>query len=233
VSDSPLKEVGIGVGSSLIASALLGGLGVLPPPWAVAVGFALISLALSVVLIGVSRSKGNGSREILGLERVQVKSKTPVEVFCGEAHSSFIFWGISSKRTVSNPDLQAAIIRILRSGGDACFLLLDPDSTYVELRARLERESPQAWRNDILGTVTRLQELARRENIEIEIRYYDEMPVWRVMVADRRTALVNYFLPEKQGPQSPQLRITATQDGLLAPLLASFDDVWKRGRDVS
>jgi hypothetical protein len=78
----------------------------------------------------------------------------------------------------------------------------------------------------------RLKNFAAREQIAIGIRTFDEVPVWRMLAIDRSVLYVNYFLPDLQGPQSPQLEVLVVEHGLAWPLLRQFEACWRRGTDA-
>lgn len=232
MSQAPiLRDLAIGAVGSLVAAAVLGGFSLLPLAWSVAAGL-LVLLGVESWLLWRHRGRQSSvSGAAIGLMRVNTGHNTAAEDLVSTAVQSFEFWGISGKRTVSNPRVQQAMIRIARNGGAVRFLLLSPVSPNMRLRAADERESADAWINDIRATHSRLQQLAEREQIKIDVRFFDQYPVWRMYILDRRSIYLNWFLPGKQGPESPELLLESVTDGLSSPLLREFDESWKEAKD--
>ena len=142
-----------------------------------------------------------------------------------DCNNSFLFLGISSKRTMSTPELQTKLIEIGRKKGEIKILLLNPQSPQLLLRASDEDEVPAAWTFEIQATIDRLKGLATREDIAINIRLYNRYPVWRMTVIDRTKSYIHFFLKGQQGPQSELLELTDDND-LFQAFLLEFDQIW-------
>ncbi len=228
---SVVRGIAIGAAGSFAAAALLDGLSLLPPAWSVAAGL-LVLVTVEFWLLWRERGhRPDLTGAEIGLMKVNRGPNTAVETVVAPADRSFEFWGISGKRTVSNPRVQEAIIRIARNGGDVRFLLLSPASPNMQVRAEHERESADAWINDIKATHSRLKQLAGREQITIQVEFFDRYPIWRMYILDRRSIYLNWFLPGKQGPESPEVLLESVADGISWPLLREFDECWKEAKD--
>lgn len=223
-----LTALTLGVTASIIASAIFAGLQVLPVTWAIVVALGAATIAEAYTIYRLWHVPIAIPAQAVGITNVTRNKNVPLEEIVDLASHSVYFWGISGKRTISNPAFRETIIRVARSGGDVRFLLASPTSAVLRLRAEEEKESVDAWINDIEGTAERFRQLAEREHVPLHIRFTNEYPVWRMLIMDRKYFYVHWFLPEKQGPQSPELTLEYTADGLARPLMKLFEETWRR-----
>ena len=224
-----LIALALGVIASVIASAIFAGLQVLSVSWAFVIVFGVATIAEAFAIIRIRHiPDSEPPTRAIGIIAVAKNKNVSLEEIIESASHSIYFWGISGKRTISNPAFRESILRVAKSDGDVRFLLTSPSSTVLRLRAQEERESVDAWVKDIEGTAERFRQLAEREQVPLHIRFSAEYPIWRMIIIDRRYLYVHWFLPDKQGPQSPELILEYTGDGLARPLLRLFEETWKR-----
>jgi hypothetical protein len=224
-----IESLVFGVVASVVAAALLWVFGALGLAWSAAVGGVLISASTLWWGYQVRRRTAHDHlRRILGIAMAREGPNEEVEAMFDSARTSIDFWGVSANRTARSPLATAAMKRVGSHGGSVRFLLLVPQCSSVARRAAEEGEDPAAWSGEIRGTVTRLERLAERESIDIQVRYTTEYPIWRMVILDRDRILLNWFLPRRPGHHSPMAVITATEDGLFWPLQRSFEETWNR-----
>jgi len=222
-----IKNLALSIVASLVAAGLIALLGWLLGIIIVASVVVLITGGAKIVSFATSHT---GKASNIGILRVSLTKKSPTDSLVGDIGNSFIFWGITGHRTTGNPRIQEAIVHAARTGGEVKFLLMDPDGDCLDRRAKLEGRSGSAWASEIHEAVERLYSLLEPYGIEPEVKFLDEMPVWRLAVADRQLALVNFFLPGRRGTDSPQLKLCMKDGGLLHVLLKEFEYAWARGR---
>ena len=162
----------------------------------------------------------------LGINRIYTKKKPTLEDYVSSISTSFYFWGISAKRTMSNPNLQKKLIEIGHKKGEIKFLLLNPKSTTVARKAEDENDDANSWCNEIQATIQRLKTIEKKYNINIEIRVYDDFPIWRLCVIDRKKIYLNYFLSNQQGPESPLLEMAPVSNGIFWGFMNEFNETW-------
>lgn len=162
----------------------------------------------------------------IGLKDVYTTNKPTLLDYLNETDNSFYFFGISAKRTTSTPELQQKLIELGRKDGDIRFLLFNPNGPNLKRKAQDEGDNWQSWEKEISATIERLKSIAKSNNIKIQIRLYDQFPVWRQVIIDRKKIYLNYFLSGKQGPQSPLLEITSREDSLFWPYYLEFREIW-------
>jgi hypothetical protein len=101
-------------------------------------------------------------------------------------------------------------------------LMLLPTSTHVAARASELGEDAETLRQGILLATRAVDEL-RALNISVELRFYDRLPVFRLLLIDR-TAFVSAYLPYTEGHDST----TLTLDGFRRQSLYDvFDRVFE------
>lgn len=222
----------VGILASIIASALIALTGKVGIAVSVAVLATLIAVLLAYLLRRVSATATPETAPPiapLGITHVDAGPNEQVESMLDSASTSIDFWGVSANRTARSPSAQEAMKRVGRNGGTVRFLLLAPHSPHLERRASDENEDAASWKAEIGSTVTRLSALAERSNIDLEIRYFDAYPVWRIVTLNGTDMRINWFLRDKPGHHSPEMRLRETDGGLFRPLQREFNEAWEAG----
>ena len=133
-----------------------------------------------------------------------------------------------------------ALKDLLENGTIVKCLFLDPEGVNIKVRER-EESHPEG----VLTTLTRLniQTLHRlraklsvdaRENLQI--RTYDEAVRFNITVIDAALCVVQPYLPDARGVESPTLvleRQESHPSGLFYTFSSVFEAMWERGKDVS
>lgn len=131
-----------------------------------------------------------------------------------------------------------ALRELLESGTTVEALFLDPAGEYIKQRDREEGHDP-----GLLATLTdiNIQALRRtrdkltpeaRDNLHL--RVYDETVRFNITVIDDRTCIVQPYLPDARGVESPTL-VTEKQDdsGLYDTFIQVFTSLWDRAKDIT
>ena len=192
----------------------------------------VLSTTLSVLTVYLFRSLKDQADSANGKLKLIYNNKPDIAENIKGCKSSFRFLGISSKRTMSNPVVQQKLIELGRDKGEIKILLLNPDSEFVKNRANDENESSRAWVSEINATVERLKNLANREHINIEVRLYDQYPVWRLSIMDEEEMYINFFLKGQQGPQSQMLYVKNHDNDLFNAFLLEYERIWDTSVDA-
>lgn len=197
-----------------------------------------VSLYLFVISIAISlyavyyfksmRSQDNTNENLMLFDT----NKPDISDNIQKCKKAFRFLGVSSKRTMSNPVVQKKLIELGKDGGEIKILLLNPESEFVKSRADDEKESSKAWVSDIKATIERLKDLANRKDINIEVKLYDQYPVWRLSVVDDEEMYVNFFLKGQQGPQSQLLYVKNKDNDLFNALMLEYERIWDSSVDA-
>lgn len=149
-----------------------------------------------------------------------------------ESTAQFYFLGISGNRTVNSSEFEQAVVKLARSGASVKFLLLNPSSPLVARRAGDEGSSADVWEHDIKATSRRLKDIATKNSVTIEVRYYEDYPLWRMLVVDRKIIYLNYYLDRKRFTDSPQVVLKKTETGLINAYVKYFDNLWSSAIEI-
>lgn len=132
------------------------------------------------------------------------------------------------------------LLDLLESGTVVQCLFLDPSGRYIK-----EREREESHLEGVLSTLTRLniQTLQRlhdklssgaRENLRI--RTYDEAVRFNITVIDDATCVVQPYLPDARGVESPTFVIEKQQTGppgLFETFSRVFESMWARSKEIT
>jgi hypothetical protein len=70
--------------------------------------------------------------------------------------------------------------------------------------------------------------LAEKTGIDLQVRLYQEYPVWRIMVLDEKIAYAGYYPNNKRGYEGPMLSFKKGDPrGLFHPINQYFDKLWE------
>ena len=147
-----------------------------------------------------------------------------------KAEIRFSFWGISAKSMLSDEDFRSELVRLARRGCNFKFLFLNPDSSHLSTKAEEEGDTAEGWRQEIRANVARLQRLHDELGIGVQVRFYDEYPVFRVFFVDR-DAYVGWYPRGEQGVKSPFARVADSHASLYYPLHLAFENHWRLDED--
>jgi transcriptional regulator with XRE-family HTH domain len=104
-------------------------------------------------------------------------------------------------------------------------LLLDPTCPAAVQRANEISESPDSFAAGIQLSLTRLREVANTPNVDLEVRLYTRLPVWRIIRIDDMV-YVSSFDAAWEGHESAVYEIPHTPRGAFwAGFRRHFDDV--------
>lgn len=137
----------------------------------------------------------------------------------------------------SYPD--RSLLDLLESGAVVQCLFLDPAGRYIK-----EREREESHPEGVLSTLTTLnmQTLQRlhgklspeaRENLHI--RTYDETVRFNIIVIDDATCVVQPYLPDARGVESPTFVIEKRPGppGLFETFSQVFESMWARSKEIT
>jgi hypothetical protein len=127
---------------------------------------------------------------------------------------------------------------LLESGTVVEALFLDPAGEYIKQRDQEEGHDPGllATLTDInIQALRRVRETLSPEACEnLRIRVYDETVRFNITIIDDRTCVVQPYLPDARGVESPTI-VTERQDdaGLFGTFVQVFTSMWDRAKDIT
>lgn len=148
---------------------------------------------------------------------------------------TFDFMTITGRTSLNRAEVEAAIKE--RGAVRGCrfrFLLLDPESEYLDRFCQSEGSSPEQTREKIVATTKSLLRLKSEHGINVSVRWYDAYPVWRIAVVDNATAHVGYYQKGRKGYEGPRLVCPkSSHGGLFGPFSIEFEEKWKASRPLA
>lgn len=143
------------------------------------------------------------------------------------ANLSIDFIGISGRTFFESGEIEEMVSRKARSGVRFRFLVLDPQSRFVEQKARDEGDEPAAWRHDIKASINRLHRLpVGADSNSIQVRTYDALPIWRLLLVDGKLGYVTYYPHGGRGKQMFMLAMDNQIGKLYPPFADYYSYVW-------
>lgn len=226
--ERPLREVLLAVAAMVIASVVGATIGILTADRGLSIMTGLVLLLvllLALVYLVFSREKKSvGIRKIF--QRFDDAPSTPELLRKAKTHFSFL--GISARSFFEFDELEDILKKKAREGCKFRFLLLDPTSEFLILKAKDENDDPVAWRNDISAGIKRLESVKERLGSDnLDVRTYSAFPIWRGIFIDNALAYVSYYPHGHRGKRSPIISLSKEDISLYDPFFDYFEELWK------
>jgi hypothetical protein len=131
------------------------------------------------------------------------------------------------------------LIALLESGTTIEALFLDPEGHHIKLR-----EAEEAHRDGLLSNLTTINieamqriraKLSPEARSNLQFRTYDEPPRFNLTIIDDTTCVIQPYLPDARGVDSPTL-VAERQDaapGLFDTFAQVFTSIWDRATPVA
>jgi hypothetical protein len=140
------------------------------------------------------------------------------------------FSGKDLTRGVEEGGLLEEIKSFLNNGGRARFLILNPRSLYVNLRAEDLNKNVTALRSSINITISNIShEFKRLHPAKIEVRTYSQLPIFRLNFVPK--ALILGFYSEVRSYENYFYEIPDSSH-LYAIFNRLFEEVWSKSKNV-
>jgi hypothetical protein len=148
--------------------------------------------------------------------------------------SSLDFLGIgASKLTEEREAFEQAINRCDRPGRHIRFLLSSPVNNALQEIARKAGVDQSAYQRKVRESLRVIADLKNVRSKNIDVRFYEEIPAFRLMFIDDEVCLTSYYILGKgDGSQLPQLHIirrgtSQDIDSLYYGFHEYFDNIWE------
>ncbi|MEV0294712.1 hypothetical protein [Nocardia sp. NPDC050710] len=149
------------------------------------------------------------------------------------AKSSVSVLGISHKILWSNQSVfRDALIAASLNRVQVTFLILDPDSDNLQLKARDEGEEPSIWVNDINASIARFRDLKTKQpELRLELYTYDSFPIWHMLIIDGKIGYIGYYPSDRSASHAPLYVMERADEkfALLVPLMKQFEHLKSTG----
>jgi hypothetical protein len=137
-------------------------------------------------------------------------------------------------QSLSDRQIRAAINR----GTDLQYLFLEPYSRYITDRESEERHTPGTLSQLTTSNIDTLKRSRRhlptQKAHHLQLRTYSAPLRFNMMIIDESLAIVQFYLPEARGTESPALVLqpTATPPDLFSEFTAVFDNTWATAKEA-
>jgi hypothetical protein len=148
--------------------------------------------------------------------------------------SSFYYLGVSAKNTADDINIAEKLVALSKNSSyEIRFLIMNPDErANIEKRAYEEGTTADAWIHDMNSAIKRIQDIATQNRITINIRLYDDYPLWRMFIIDKKIIYLNYALPSKKLNASPVLQIKGQSDSIYNSFFTHYEELWKKSKII-
>lgn len=171
----------------------------------------------------------------IGIKEIHLKftdAPSVLEVI-SHAKKTVEFLGISARTFFESEDTEEIIKARIRAGVNFRFLVLDPNSTYVTLKASDEGSDAAAWTHDINGSLARINQLQKETSSDrISAKTYDAVPVWRTIFIDDNIGYITYYPHGHRGKYCPVMVVENRDISVFEPLHDYCKFLWDKGTDT-
>ncbi len=159
--------------------------------------------------------------------------------YCKALHmckDSLEFLGIGASKLIAEGQcFNDAITRCHRDDRPIKLLICPPDHPELLVIARRAGHPDSQYQDTVTRSLRALSDLKIKQSRNIEVRFYSELPLFRLMfINDNICLLSHYILGEGDGSQLPQLHIWKKPPGrrdiesFYYPLKKFFDKTWEK-----
>jgi hypothetical protein len=150
--------------------------------------------------------------------------------------NSLDFLGVgASKLTRESEEFEGAINRCHRPNRPIRFLLCDPDNEELIKMAKQAGRDPNEYQTTVRNSLRTLAVFRLNREKNIEVRFYSELPLFRLMFIDDSLCLASHYVfGEGDGSQLPQLHVRRTigyrrdNEALYYPFKLYFERTWEQ-----
>ena len=171
-----------------------------------------------VGLVAVDRETANGLDYVTALNM---------------CNSDLEFLGIGASKLTRLREFEGAINRCSRPDRAIKFLLSRPDAEPLRKIATLAGRDPGEYQHTVQESLRMIADFEKRRGKNIEVRFYEDFPAFRIMFVNDSTCLVShYVLGKGDGSNLPQLQLIKLSDvedikSLFYGFRYYFDSIWR------
>src|ERR1035441_2312060 len=148
--------------------------------------------------------------------------------------NSMDFLGVGAAKLTSEPAFEEAISRCQRPGKPVRFLLCRPDDEALAGIAQSADHDPHSYQRKVRTSLNVIAKLKKSRAWNIEVRFYPEFPIFRLMFIDDSLCLAShYVLGKGVDTELPQLHIVRLRgsrdvDSLYYAFSSYFERLWEQ-----
>ena len=144
-----------------------------------------------------------------------------------QSHVPLLMLGATGKETFAAPT--SPLFEILKTyKGDIKILLVRPRSRAFELRCKSLEMSSEAYLEQILDSIGYCKELVDKHARTVEVRLYDQIPIWKMMIMSG-TIWVQHYKSKEHVDNTPMycFQFKGENSTLFDGFKSVFDKRWK------
>lgn len=152
---------------------------------------------------------------------------------------SLSFLGIGASKLTSNNDFEKALFRC-RQSKPIRFLLLDPTNENLFSAAKRAAKGEKRYQELVCESLKIIKNLKENRELDIQVRFYTEKPLFRLMFIDDSLCLVGAYneLGVSDGSNSPQIHLRNSRNhqhskALYNSFEAYYENLWESSRPIN
>ena len=192
--------------------------------FAVAISYVVLITVLLVSLRNWLKFHFRGMKDVLPS---MSEGKGSTAAILKTVTSDFDFMGIAARKWMGTGDLIDRKIKEVGSrGGNLQFLLLNPQDIEAKKLSIANDFEESHVPNLIIKTLRGLKPYFD-SNINIEVRLYNFMPIFRIAIVNNRKMYLGFFRPRTKGKDSIQLVLDSDyEQSVFKPFKEYFNMIW-------
>lgn len=149
-------------------------------------------------------------------------------------HNSLSFLGIGASKLTASDEFEKALARC-SADKPARFLLSEPTSENLTQAAKRASRPVEEYKHIVLQSLKRIAQLKCERDFNVEVRFYKDTPIFRLMFIDESLCLMSYNIFGKgDGSDFPQLHLInivgkKKEKSFYYPLQKYFEQQWNKG----
>lgn len=130
-----------------------------------------------------------------------------------------------------------ALLALLEAGTEVQCLFLDPAGHHITAREEEEGHAPGTL--STLGEINMrtlrrvITKLSTAAQGNLRIRTYDEVPRFNITIIDDTRCVVQPYLPDARGVESPTLVVDKQPNGVFDTFAQVFTSMWERAKEAT
>lgn len=201
-------------------------------------GWLLVLLLTSIVLAVVVFRELNQFWQIglVGADR-EVKLGIDYQAALKMCKHSLYFLGIGAAKLTQNQQAFRDAIGRCNRTAPVKLLLSRPDAPDLERFARMAGKDKDSYQHTVRESLRFVAKLRSNEQKNVSVRFYLQVPAFRLMFIDDAICLMSYYVMGKgDGSNLPQLHIIKTpgtqdNESLYFAFTEYFDKMWEDSKD--
>jgi hypothetical protein len=149
-------------------------------------------------------------------------------------HNRLSFLGIGASKLTASDEFENALARC-SADHPARFLLSEPTSDNLTQAAKRANRPVEEYKHIVVQSLKRIAQLKCERDFNIEVRFYTDNPIFRLMFIDDSLCLMSYNIFGKgDGSDFPQLHLInivgrQKEKSFYYPLQKYFEQQWNKG----